>query len=406
MRKNIIKPWINAGLLVFAAINISFAANRYWVGGDGDWSDNTAHWSFSSGGIPGGGIPGSSDIVFFDSGSGAGTCNIDTAVNVSGFNLSSSTITVLQGANTITIGASNAYLNAGTFLGGNADMNINALTICGANFTSTSTNLTITGAGYCLWVSSGSFIHNNGTVNIAGASFTIQPGSGTYNNVNFLATTTSASVGQVGTWYVSGNVYSARGRGTDIVGPLEFVGTGPSIVSSTTVSNACGLGYIVVSKTGTGTVSVANMMTISNLVINPSGGTGGFDASGTPILLGSFINKGNFIAGTSTVSIDCSNLTITPGNSTYNNVVFAHEGNQSTYINGTMLVGGNLYTYNTNWNYIGTNGYIQMTGGGAHTAMSISTNVALGTSGVANLIVDTNGGTVSLGSNFYWPHCL
>lgn len=41
-------------------------ANRFWVGGSGNWSDNTNHWSDSSGGSPGVAVPTSSDDVYID----------------------------------------------------------------------------------------------------------------------------------------------------------------------------------------------------------------------------------------------------------------------------------------------------------------------------------------------------
>jgi hypothetical protein len=41
-------------------------ANRYWVGGTGNWSDNTNHWSDTSGGSPGASKPTSADNVYFD----------------------------------------------------------------------------------------------------------------------------------------------------------------------------------------------------------------------------------------------------------------------------------------------------------------------------------------------------
>src|SRR3989304_375864 len=43
-------------------------ANRYWIGGTGNWND-TAHWSETSGGAGGAVIPTSSDDVFFDANS-------------------------------------------------------------------------------------------------------------------------------------------------------------------------------------------------------------------------------------------------------------------------------------------------------------------------------------------------
>ena len=39
---------------------------RYWVGGTGNWSDGSTHWSLTSGGTPGQTAPGITDNVFFD----------------------------------------------------------------------------------------------------------------------------------------------------------------------------------------------------------------------------------------------------------------------------------------------------------------------------------------------------
>lgn len=45
-------------------------ANRFWVGGSGNWSD-TAHWSTSIGGVGGASVPGSSDVAYVNSSSGS-----------------------------------------------------------------------------------------------------------------------------------------------------------------------------------------------------------------------------------------------------------------------------------------------------------------------------------------------
>jgi hypothetical protein len=55
-------------------------ASRYWVGGTGNWSDNTNHWSSSTGGSPGASKPTISDNVFFDVHSFSGisqVCTVD-----------------------------------------------------------------------------------------------------------------------------------------------------------------------------------------------------------------------------------------------------------------------------------------------------------------------------------------
>ena len=65
-------------------INTSSQNDLYWVGGTGDWNDS-AHWSFSSGGAGGACVPTGADNVYFDANSfgGAGetvTINVENAL--------------------------------------------------------------------------------------------------------------------------------------------------------------------------------------------------------------------------------------------------------------------------------------------------------------------------------------
>ena len=55
---------------LFSLITISniFAGNFYWVGNSGNWS-NATHWSNTSGGEGGAGVPSINDDVYFDSNS-------------------------------------------------------------------------------------------------------------------------------------------------------------------------------------------------------------------------------------------------------------------------------------------------------------------------------------------------
>jgi hypothetical protein len=56
-------------------------ANRYWVGGTGNWNtSNTANWSATSGGGGGASVPTSSDNAYFNGSSGAGTVTITSTV--------------------------------------------------------------------------------------------------------------------------------------------------------------------------------------------------------------------------------------------------------------------------------------------------------------------------------------
>lgn len=52
-------------------VSFTFAADYYWVGGAGNWSDVNLHWSSTSGGAPDRSIvPGTGDDVYFDANSG------------------------------------------------------------------------------------------------------------------------------------------------------------------------------------------------------------------------------------------------------------------------------------------------------------------------------------------------
>jgi gliding motility-associated-like protein len=58
--------------LTYACAN---AQSFYWIGGDGSF-DDPAHWSYTSGGISAGKIPGPSNSVIFDAGSGTGDVKV------------------------------------------------------------------------------------------------------------------------------------------------------------------------------------------------------------------------------------------------------------------------------------------------------------------------------------------
>lgn len=86
--KNLLLSLIS--LLFFTSFSV--AIDVYWVGGTGDWSDNTNHWSTASGGAPGAALPTNIDNVIFDNNSGlasiANTVNMDVAVTVLNFDYS------------------------------------------------------------------------------------------------------------------------------------------------------------------------------------------------------------------------------------------------------------------------------------------------------------------------------
>jgi hypothetical protein len=79
-------------------------ADRYWVGGTGNWSDDDNHWATTSGGSPAdGNLPTSSDNVYFDANSGSGTCTRNVTANCLDFDASASSILTFAGTSTLNI---------------------------------------------------------------------------------------------------------------------------------------------------------------------------------------------------------------------------------------------------------------------------------------------------------------
>ena len=106
------------------------AGGFYWVGGPGNWSDYTNHWSTATGPQSGstvycGSVPSINDNAYFDANSGGGTCTIDGTSNC--FNLTATGYTGLfAGTNALNIGGSltngngmgtNTYTGTTTFSG-------------------------------------------------------------------------------------------------------------------------------------------------------------------------------------------------------------------------------------------------------------------------------------------------
>jgi len=108
-------------------------ANRYWVGGNGTWdASSTANWSASSGGASGASAPVSVDAVIFDSGSGSGTCQVQTGATASTVVFNSATVL-------LNVNANFAITSSFTLTAGTIAMNSYAMTV--SNFTSSNSNV-------------------------------------------------------------------------------------------------------------------------------------------------------------------------------------------------------------------------------------------------------------------------
>lgn len=117
------------GCKIFATVAMCFvafflfahsaeAANRYWVGGAGNWSDDTNHWATASGGAAGAGNkPGTADTAIFDASSGGGTATLNEIVSITAFNMQTGNTTAVttSTSNYALTTSGNFTIIAGTF---------------------------------------------------------------------------------------------------------------------------------------------------------------------------------------------------------------------------------------------------------------------------------------------------
>ncbi|MEI7594577.1 MAG: T9SS type A sorting domain-containing protein [Bacteroidota bacterium] len=150
----------------------------YWVGGSGNWSNYTTHWSNSSGGAPNAStVPTSADDVHFDASSGGGTATIDATAYCNNFIGTGYAGILAIGANTINVSGYATMPHTCTISTGilNVDGNFDA------------TGGTITASGAAAINLAGSTITSLGTFNYSTSTVTLDgsaqsfPASTVYN---------------------------------------------------------------------------------------------------------------------------------------------------------------------------------------------------------------------------------
>lgn len=202
-------------------------ANRYWVGGTGNWDgSNTSNWSDTSGGSSGASVPTSADDVFFDANSGSGTATLASTpaycrnLNLTGYTGTITGITVWSFGN-VTLGTTGTMtglrLRAANNVAGRTatvdcgDRTVNELFLIADNSTAV-INL-VSNA-----VAAAFYIYGNGTVNL--------------NNYNLTGSTTSATftiqAGYSGTYNL--------GTGTITAGTVTYNSSGTSVVNSSSTN--------------------------------------------------------------------------------------------------------------------------------------------------------------------------
>lgn len=315
-------------------------STRYWVGGDGNWSQANYHWSDTSGGTPNASfLPTSTDDVVFDANSNSGTsaftvCVDETAAaNCQDFSTSS-----LDGAMTLLMNSSSTLDCYGS------------MTLPASNFT---------------WSGSGS------------------------NTLNFKATTTGKTLTTNGvTIGVTGISFNGFGGGWTLGSALTTTYNASAALNVVNGTFDTGNFNITLSvggflSSGTGTRSV----NLGSSTITAANTTQAFQLAGTGL---------TFNAGTSTIICSAAAATFAGGGQTFNNVTFSGSAGTKNIsgantFNGQFLasnVGTSTFAFSAAQNFAGgalfQGNSATIAGVFTHTGTATFTSAAHGTKSIGN----------------------
>ena len=359
----------NKNIILFAftfiiTLNIN-AANRYWIDGTGNWT-STSHWAATSGGTTDNILPTSSDDIYIDALSGAGTITTITNITISylDFMAGCSAITLQISANTFTVTNdfyqntsatnSNTRINGGTLI-------VNNISINAGVFTATSGTATVNGTSFGI---------SGGTANFNGA--TINVGNSTNEFLRVYSGNLNISSGTIN---VKDFLYTDNG-GLTISGGTINVGTGLSVDYWATV-------YLQGTNTITG--GILNVQAIQ---------TGGSSYA-------LFIAGSTFSGGSTKINVTNANYSIS--SPTLYNLEINSPGVTASFYstlaingdfiltNGTATLNGYTITTTGLTNLI--NGTFQATSG---TYNSIGTGVVFALNGAT---FNIDGATINIGDN-------
>jgi hypothetical protein len=233
-------------------------ADRYWVGGTGNWAD-TARWSTSSGGSGGASVPTSSDNAFFDGSSGTGVATVQPGSNnCAALNCTGYTGTLALNWTLSVFG--NLTFSAGmTFTPGTHGITVNV---------PISTTYTVTSAGKTFY---GFSTSGSGLVQLSGSL--------TSNTVFLQSNFTTANNTITTTRYfdhTSGTL--TFGSSTLNIGTFFEANSGHTVLAGTSTINAAsfrggGYTYSTVNLSGGGSITGANTFTTLNIAAPAATGT-------------------------------------------------------------------------------------------------------------------------------------
>lgn len=342
-------------------------ANRFWVGGTGNWNATAGtKWSAVSGGAGGEAVPTASDDVFFDAASGAVTVTVYSYVPAIKTITFTGFIGTFSGYNNTgpSIRAGGLTLVAGMSLGQGAQ---------GATF-----SFQATGGSYNI-NTAGKTLGNSVTFAGTGATYTLQSDLTTIYNLNVASSTFDANGYNVTCLYFNANYASARtltmgsgtwtltGTGTIFnianTGTLTFSATNAPIIISNTSATARtfigggkSFGNLTYNAAGTGQLTITGSNTFPTLTLGGSAKTIKLTSTTTTTITTLVFNGtvGNVITLQSSTAGSAATISQSSGtvladyvsikDSTVSGGASFFAGKNSTNVSG-----------NTGWNFISTN---------------------------------------------------
>jgi hypothetical protein len=322
-------------------------ANRYWVGGTGNWSDNTNHWSATSGGSPGASKPTSADNVYFDENSFTAegqTVTIDEAANCLDMDWTGATNSptlVNSGANVLYIYGSLTFIAAMTdnhlrnkFMQGTGTHTIttNGLSVCGqivisgTGTYSLQDELSLYGVGWgSLCLNKGVFNTNNQNINCIGMTrngtqgLTVNLGSSVITNLGVWTFTNLTNLtfdAGTSTIIMTGNSETFAGGGLTYHN-VRFSGT-PTTVTGANTFNTLTVDSGKTCKLTAGTTQTASALEWdgANIQSSTAGAAATVSvASGTVVMRGGSLKDITAEGGATFIAIGVEDL---GGNSGWN----------------------------------------------------------------------------------------
>ena len=318
-------------------------AARFWVGGNGNWSD-TARWAATSGGAGGQSVPGSADTVTFNALAGAGTATVDSNVTIQTLTMTGYTGTLAFGTNTISLNGT-----AGTVFTGATTHSVSGTPVI---------NVTQTGASGITVIPGAVTEANSISFNFTGGTYTLTflaTASNAARNVNF--TGYAGSLVAFSTCFIYGNLTLSSSPGFALssgTSALTFGATsGTQIITSNGKAFDCPISFNGIG----GTFQLFDDMTVgATRTVSLISGT--FDLNGKKLTTGSFssnvstartiafgtgsITCNSTAGGTIFTTATVTNLTVT-GNPIVN---ISNSGALATTVSSGALTEANAISFN------------------------------------------------------------